>query len=112
MLDQIDVAVAVDLPAGQKEHVDAALAGAVEQFARAVGEEIVLAAAAAATRRAARRPRSRASSAAVAGDRRGIADRDVAHVADQPRDHVGEQFLGAERHASRAPACHSTYRSR
>src|SRR5664279_2030096 len=41
---QIDVALAVDLPAGEEEHIDAALPGAVEQFARAVGEEIMLAA--------------------------------------------------------------------
>src|SRR5215472_14030903 len=43
--NQIDIAVAVDLAAGEKEHVDAALAGAVKQFARAVGEESVRAAA-------------------------------------------------------------------
>src|SRR5215470_14993064 len=43
--DQIDIAFAVDLAAGEKEHVDAPLAGAVEQFARAVGEEGVRAAA-------------------------------------------------------------------
>ena len=42
--DEVDVALAVDLAAGQKEHVDAALAGAVEQLARAVGEEGVRAA--------------------------------------------------------------------
>ena len=36
---------AVDLPAGEKEHVDAALAGAIEQFAAAVGEEALAAAA-------------------------------------------------------------------
>jgi hypothetical protein len=43
--DEIDVARAVDLAAGKKEHVDAALAGAVEQLAPAVGEEHVFAAA-------------------------------------------------------------------
>ncbi len=39
---KVDVALAVDLPAGEKKYVDAALAGAIEQFARAIGEEIVL----------------------------------------------------------------------
>jgi len=43
--DQIDIALAVDLAAGQKEHIDPALPGAVEQFASAVGEEGVLPAA-------------------------------------------------------------------
>src|SRR6516162_1260306 len=37
--DEIDIAFAVDLAAGEEEHVDAALTGAVEQFARAIGEE-------------------------------------------------------------------------
>src|SRR5579871_7041953 len=42
--DKVDVAVAVDLAAGKKEHVDPALARAVEQLASAIGEEVVLAA--------------------------------------------------------------------
>ena len=94
-LDQIDVALAVDLSAGEEEHVDAALAGAVEQFARAVGPESVLAAA---QQRHVRPPVSAFARQQRGGrrDRRGIADRDMAHVADQPRDHVGEQFFGAE----------------
>ena len=93
--DQIDVAFAVDLAAGEEEHIDAALPGAVEQLASAVGEEHVppaaeqrdvgLAAAALAQRE--RRERR---------DRRGIADRDMPHVADQPHDRVGEQFFGEE----------------
>src|SRR5438128_1566838 len=37
--DEVDVALAVDLSAREEEHVDAALAGAVEQLAPAVGEE-------------------------------------------------------------------------
>ena len=82
MLDEIDVALAVDFAAGQEEHVDAALAGAVEQFAPAIGEEIVLAALqqrdighAAAARSGQQRRRGR--------DRRGVADGDMADVADQ-----------------------------
>src|SRR5204863_5426420 len=39
--DEIDVARAIDLPAREEKHVDAALAGAVEQFAPTVGEDIV-----------------------------------------------------------------------
>src|SRR6516164_4677736 len=41
---EVDVALAVDLSAGEEEHVDPTLPGAVEKFARAVGEEVVLAA--------------------------------------------------------------------
>src|ERR1700730_9019278 len=37
--DEVDVALAVDLSAREEEHVDAALAGAIEQLASAVGEE-------------------------------------------------------------------------
>src|SRR6266568_6716649 len=44
-IDEIDIAFAIDLSAGQKKDVDAALAGAVKQFARAIGEERVRAAA-------------------------------------------------------------------
>src|SRR5690606_16369313 len=37
--NEIDVALAVDLPAREKEHIDAALPRAIEQLARAVGKE-------------------------------------------------------------------------
>ena len=43
--DEIDVALAVDLSAREKKHVDTALAGAVEEFASAIGEEVLLPAA-------------------------------------------------------------------
>src|SRR6516164_2646475 len=43
--DEVDVALAVNLSAREKEHVDAALAGAVEQLAPAVGEKALPAAA-------------------------------------------------------------------
>src|SRR5262249_8851879 len=43
--DEVDVALAVDLSAREEEHVDATLAGAVEQLAPAVGEEALPAAA-------------------------------------------------------------------
>src|SRR5690606_9569624 len=39
--DEVDVRLAVDLPAREEEDVDPALAGAVEELAPAVGEEIV-----------------------------------------------------------------------
>jgi putative tricarboxylic transport membrane protein len=98
--DQIDVALSVDLAAGKKEHIDATLTGAIEQFAPAIGEEHVAA--------AAEQRHVRLAAAALAceqrrgcGDRRGIADRHVAHVADQPDDHVGEKFFGAEVHLRR-----------
>src|SRR5262245_36774437 len=43
--DEVDVARAVDLSAREEEHVDAALAGGVEQLAPAIGEEALPAAA-------------------------------------------------------------------
>src|ERR1700728_2565985 len=93
--DQIDVAFAVDLATGEKELVDAALAGAVEQFARAVGEKSMGAAAEQRDVRLAAAALARQQSRRCRYRRRG-ADGDVAHIADQPADHVGEQFLVAE----------------
>src|SRR6266436_1021885 len=92
---EVDVAGAIDLAPGQKEYVDATLARTVEQLAPAVGEEVVLAAL---KQRhighsAATRPRQQRRHG---GNRRGIADRDVTHVADHARDHVGEEFLVAD----------------
>ena len=93
--DEVDVALAVDLPAREEEHVDAALAGAVEQLAPAVGEEVLPAAAeqrhvrpavAALARQHRRRRRNR----------RRRADGGVAGIADQAGDGVGEQLLVAE----------------
>ena len=81
--DQVDVAFAVDLAAGEEEHVDAALAGAVEQLAPAVGEEGVLRAAEQRHVGLGPSPRSRGEQRRGRRDRRGIADRDVPHVADQ-----------------------------
>ncbi len=52
--DEVDVARAVDLAAREKEYVDTALAGTVEQFAPAVGEEALAGGCRAATHRAAR----------------------------------------------------------
>ena len=92
---KIDIGLAVDLGAGQKERVDPSLAGAIEQFAPAVGEEVLPPAAqqrdigppAAALARQHRRGRR---------DRRGGADGDVARVADQSRDAAGQQLFLAE----------------
>ena len=87
--DEVDVALAVDLAAGEEEHIDAALAGAVEQLAGAVGEEGVGAAAQQrdvgppATALARQQRRS-------CRDGRGDANRHVADVANEPADHVGE----------------------
>ncbi len=115
--DEIDVAFAVDLSAGQKEHIDAALAGAVEQFARAVGEKGVSA--------AAEQRDVRPSMTAFAGEQRrgrrngrGGADRDMAHIlavllailADQPANHVGEEFLVAKSFSRRAAHASTTAR--
>src|SRR6266446_3259034 len=102
---EVDVAGAIDLAAGQKEYVDAALARTVEQLAPAIGEEVVLAALEqrhighSATARLRKQCRH-------GGNRRGIADCDVTHVADHARDHVGEEFLvadgrGVDIHAAR-----------
>src|SRR5262245_64549731 len=91
---QVDIGLAVNLSARQEEYVDAALTGAVEQLAPAVGEERVLRAAeerniGAPVAEGARRERG------GGGNRRGIADRDVAGVADQADDDVGQQLLAA-----------------
>src|SRR3974390_1364677 len=74
---KVDVSLAVDLSAGEEEHVDPTLPGAVEQFARAVGEEVVLAALQerdVGTPVAIALPREQRGSRR---DRRGIADRDA-----------------------------------
>ena len=111
--DQIDVAFAVDLAAREEEHIDTALAGAVEQLAPAVGEEHVAA--------AAEQRHVGLSAAALAQrqrgqrrDRRGIADRHMPHFADQPHDCVSEEFFGAEvGHAARFTyTCCSQYRAK
>jgi hypothetical protein len=92
---EVDIALAVDLATGQEEHVDAALPGAVEQLAPAIGEEVVLAA-------LQQRDVGHAATALAreqrgdGGDRRGIADGDMADVADQAGDDVGEQLLVAK----------------
>src|SRR5258707_9081117 len=93
--DQVYTAAAIELAARQEDHVDAALPGAIEQLAAAVGEEVVLAA----LQQRHIRPAAAARAAQERGGRRNrrrIADRDVARVADQPADHVGEQLFVAE----------------
>src|SRR5262245_27831380 len=94
--NDVDVARAVDLSAREEEHVDAALTGAVEQLAPAVGEEALPAAAqqrdlrlAVAARARQQRGRGR--------NGRGRADRRVAGAADQAGNDVGKQLLVAER---------------
>src|SRR5262245_19277141 len=92
---QVDIGLAVDLSARQEEYVDAALAGAVEQLASAIGEERVPRAAeerniGAPMSEDARRERG------GGGNRRGIADRDVADVADEADDDVCQQLLAAD----------------
>src|SRR4029077_2121351 len=105
-IDEIDIALAVDLATGQKEYVDAALAGAIKQFARAVGKERV--------RAAAKKRHERFATAAFAcqergscGNRRSRANGDMTRVTDQPADDVGEQFLIAKSFRLRAFHRHS-----
>src|SRR4030095_16126811 len=99
--DQVDVAVTVYLSPRQKEHVNAALTGAVEQFARPVGEEIVLSALQQGNVWAAHAAFARQQGGRLR-NRRGIADSDMTNASDQPRDKVGEQFFVAvaKRHAA------------
>ncbi len=99
--DEIDVGRAVDLSARQEEHVDAALARAIEQLAPAIGEEVLPPAAEqrhVGTPAAALARQQRGGG----GDRRGGADRGVARITDQPGDRVGEQLLLAKRFRRRA----------
>src|SRR5207302_9988611 len=103
--DQIDIAFAVDLSAGQKKDVDAALAGAVKQFARAIGEDRVRAAAKKRHERFARIMQIGAfarEERGGCGNRRSRANGDMTRVTDQSADDVGKQFLVAERFRLRA----------
>src|SRR5271169_9369 len=107
--DEVDIAFAVDLTTRKEKDIDASLPRTVEQFARAVSEEGVIA--------AAKERHVRLAAAALASeerrgrrDRRSGADRDVTHVADQPADHVGEQFFVAE--SFRRRAAHATTATR
>src|SRR6516162_3221583 len=94
--DEVDVALAVDLSAREEERVDAALPGAVEQLAPAVGEEALPAAAqqrdlrpavAALARQQRRRRRNR----------RGRAHRHVTGITDQAGNDAGKQLFVAVR---------------
>ena len=91
---QVDVAGPIDLAAAEEEGIDAALGGAIEEFAIAVGEEAVGPAAehgdphrpaGAGARQEGRR----------AGDRRGRADRHVTDALQQAGDGMNQDFLGA-----------------
>ncbi len=90
--DEVDIGFAVDLDAAQKEDVDAALPGAVEELAAAIGEGVVAAAVedrhlhalrALLLRQQRRRGR----------DRRCGADRDMAHALDPAGENGGQQLL-------------------
>src|SRR5262245_20302520 len=90
--NDVDVARAVDLSAREEEHVDAALAGAVEQLTPAIGEEALPA--------AAQQRDLRPAVAALARqqrrcgrDGRGRADRHVTGIADQSGNDAGKQLL-------------------
>src|ERR1700674_185740 len=93
--DEVDVPLPVDLSAGEKEHVDAALAGAIEQFASAVGEEGVRPAAEQRYVRPSMAERAR-QERRRRRDRRGIADRHMPGVADQPGDDGGQKLFVAK----------------
>ena len=93
--DQVDIALAVDLAAAEKERIDAALRGAIEQFDGAIGEEIMLARAEhddahpwQPARLVARPQQHRAGGR----DRRGGADRDQPHAREQIGNRSDQDF--------------------
>ena len=98
---QVDVRLAVELRAAEEEEVDAALAGEIEELARAFGKGVALALvqpgdadrAASGTRKL----------TGGRGNRRRGTDGDVVNVvADQPRDHAGKElFLLCQTNSSR-----------
>src|SRR5687768_4247248 len=97
---QVDRRAAVDLRAAEKKGVDAALAGKVEQLARAFTERVRRAPLL--ERDAEGRITLPIEECARRGDRRRCADRGVARSAQQPRDHAGEKlFPGVRTHSSR-----------
>ncbi len=90
---EVDVRLAVDLRAAQKEIIDAALPGEVEELARALSERIAFALVQA---RDADRVALRAQQfAGGGGNRRGRADGDVICVGDEPRDYAGKELFVA-----------------
>src|SRR5215475_5219915 len=94
--DQVDVARAVDLSAGEEEHVDTALAGAVEEFAPAIGEETM---SPAAQERYVGPPLAALTRQQRGGSRNwgGRTDRDVTGIADEASNDVSKQLLVAKR---------------
>src|SRR5215475_10364430 len=94
--DQVDVARAVDLSAGEEEHVDTTLACAVEEFASAIGEETM---SPAAQERYVGPPLAALTRQQRGGSRNwgGRTDRDVTGIADEASNDVSKQLLVAKR---------------
>ena len=106
--DQVQVGLAVDLPAAEEEQVDPSLAGQVEQFARALGEGI--AAALVQQGQLHRMAHQLHQPAGRGRDGGGGTNRDVARrrrggVQDQPRQRGGEAFLRGDRAHAAAAFC-------
>ena len=104
--DQIDVALAVDLTAAEKEGIDPSLGGAVEELAAAVGEEVVPGGAKDRDphrRLSAFRVDRAAQHRARGGNRRGGADRNVVDAGEELGDRGDEPLAVARRpHANAA----------
>src|SRR5207253_2552032 len=93
---QRPVTRAIGPPGRQKKDVEAALAGAVKQFARAIGEERVRAAAKKRHERFARIMQIGAlarQERGGCGNRRSRANSDMTRVTDQSANDVGKQLL-------------------
>ena len=108
--DEVDVRPAVDLRAPEEKRIDAALRGAVEELAPAVGEEVVP--------RAAQHRDAHVAARASAGKQRGRSgDRgerahcDVVHPLEQAGDRRDEDELPPVAHGTGARTFSSRYRS-
>ena len=91
--DEVDVGLAVDLPAAQEEGVDPPLRGAIEQLDATVRERVVPLAAQDRDAQAPARTLARQESRG-ARNRRGGADRNMGKPIQHPCQDVDQQLLG------------------
>ena len=109
--DKVDVGLSVDLRAAQEEHVDAALAGAVEHFAPAVGERVVGAAVDHGDQQPAMGEFTHQQGGGARNRRRG-AHRHVPGAVQHAGDHADQELVRRSGHDAAWTAAANTCRSR